>query len=220
VALATAVEAHGAGHLVLGGKHHTTLGRWLAGSTAHDAVRRLPVPVLVSAGPPTEKRRVLVAVDLSPAAGAAICAARQFVELWRGELRALHAIEPAPVISELPAPVDEREVAALAREHLEREVWPLLPDAAAGRVVREGPVAAAIAREAIEWGADLVVVASHGRRWLGRLLIGSVTERLLGRLPTSLLVVSAPVVAHDTLALPLEAGLRAPPIPPPSPSPA
>jgi len=33
------------------------------------------------------------------------------------------------------------------------------------------------------------VVGSHGKGWVDRLLIGSTTERLLNRLPTSLLIV-------------------------------
>jgi nucleotide-binding universal stress UspA family protein len=167
------------------------------------------VPVLVSAGPPTEKRRVLVAVDLSPAARPTIAAARQFTELFRGELRALHVVEPVPVISELPPPVDERELTALAREHLEREIWPLLPDATGGRVVRHGRPADAIAQEAAGWHADLVVVGSHGRGWLDRLVIGSVTEQLLGRLPTSLLVVPSAAAAEGAPASGLVAVARA-----------
>ncbi len=192
VALAEVVEERGAGLVVLGGKHHTALDRWWAGSTAHDAVRRLHVPLLVSAGPPTEKHRVLVAVDLSPAAGPAIAAARQVAELFRAELRALHVVEPVPVVSELPPPLTDRDLAALAQEHLEREVWPLLPGALAGRTMRSGTPVYAIAQEAADWGADLVVVGSHGRGWLERLVIGSVTEQLLSRLPTSLLVVPPP----------------------------
>jgi nucleotide-binding universal stress UspA family protein len=49
-----------------------------------------------------------------------------------------------------------------------------------------------ILREAFAWQADLLVVGSHGRGWAERLLLGSVTERLLNHLPTSLLVVPTP----------------------------
>jgi len=37
-----------------------------------------------------------------------------------------------------------------------------------------------------------VVVGSHGKGWVDRLLLGSTTERLLDQLPASLLVVPAP----------------------------
>jgi nucleotide-binding universal stress UspA family protein len=57
------------------------------------------------------------------------------------------------------------------------------------RVVRRGRADEEIAEEASAWHADVVVLGSHGRGWVDRLLIGSTTERLLNRLPASLLVV-------------------------------
>ena len=39
------------------------------------------------------------------------------------------------------------------------------------------------------WGADLVVLGSHGKGWVDRMLLGSTTERLLSHLPTSMLVI-------------------------------
>src|SRR5207244_9160649 len=45
--------------------------------------------------------------------------------------------------------------------------------------------------------ADLLVMGSHGKGWATRVLVGSVTERLLNHLPTSLVVV--PVVAAEAV---------------------
>jgi nucleotide-binding universal stress UspA family protein len=58
--------------LVLGGKHHSTLGRWISGSTVQQMVRRLNVPLLVTAGAPRPRPRVLVAV-VNQAAISVIC---------------------------------------------------------------------------------------------------------------------------------------------------
>jgi nucleotide-binding universal stress UspA family protein len=40
-----------------------------------------------------------------------------------------------------------------------------------------------------DWGADLVVVGSHGRRGIGRLLLGSGSEQILRDSPVPVLLV-------------------------------
>ncbi|HLH77911.1 MAG TPA: universal stress protein [Candidatus Binataceae bacterium] len=54
----------------------------------------------------------------------------------------------------------------------------------AGRVdyetdVRSGEPVAAILKRAAEYGADLIVLATHGRKGLSHLLLGSVTEAVV-----------------------------------------
>jgi len=192
VVLKQAAETFDAGLVVLGGKHHTVLGRWLAGSTAHYAVRTLQVPVLVTGPSPTAIRRVLVAVDLSYAAKPTIAAAEQFVALADGMLRAVHVVEPLPMIPEMPIAIDPSQYLADSEGTLAREIWPLVKTKAAEKLVRHGTAAETISAQAVEWKADLVAVGSHGKGWVDRLLLGSVTERLLNHLPTSLLVVPVP----------------------------
>ena len=51
--LKEAVRELGAEFVVLGGKHHSALGRWLGGSTSLNVARTTEVPVLVVAGSPT-----------------------------------------------------------------------------------------------------------------------------------------------------------------------
>lgn len=50
-------------------------------------------------------------------------------------------------------------------------------------------VAELIAEGAESWGADLIVVGTHGRRGFARLLVGSVAENLTRLATTSLLMV-------------------------------
>ena len=50
-------------------------------------------------------------------------------------------------------------------------------------------VAEAIADAAREWGADLVVIGTHGRRGVERMLLGSVAESLTRVATTSLMLV-------------------------------
>lgn len=185
------VERLGAELVVLGGKHHSTLGRWFGGSTSLNVVRTTQVPVLVTAGVPTTFRRVLAAVDLSEAAAPTLAAAQTYAEQFGAALRAISVFEPLPTIPEAMSPVNVEEYYRLEEELLQEDVWPLVRRPGAETLVRYGMAVETLLREAAEWGADLLVVGSHGRGWAERMLLGSVTERLLNYLPTSLLVVPA-----------------------------
>jgi nucleotide-binding universal stress UspA family protein len=57
--------------------------------------------------------------------------------------------------------------------------------------VREGEPRSVIVDEAKEWGADLIVVGSHGRTGVTRLLLGSVAQSVVGHAPCSVEVVRA-----------------------------
>src|SRR3989475_2753894 len=96
-----AVAAHGAELVVLGGKHHTTLGRWLGGSTSVAVARTASVPVLVTVGAPA-LRRVLLAPDPAAAAHPAVAAAERYAALVGAKLRALSVVEPPAVLPEVP----------------------------------------------------------------------------------------------------------------------
>jgi nucleotide-binding universal stress UspA family protein len=188
----------GAGLVVMGGKHHSALARWLAGSTSHDMVRTTDVPVLITGDSRAPIRRVLAAVDLSAAARPTIEAAERLAGLFGAAVRVVCALEPLPVIPEAPN-YDLSHYYAMMEDQIAHEVWPLVKAPRAEKVTRYGTAVDAILQEAADWRADLVVVGSHGKGWVDRLLIGSVTERLLNRLPTSLLVVPvyAVVAAQD-----------------------
>ena len=178
-----------AGLVVLGGKHHTLLGRWVTGSTAHALLRSLDVPLLVTAHTPLPIRRVLVALDLSDAAGPTIRMAERFAAVFGAKLHAFHAVEPLPVIPDTPLQFSDEEIYQRSEEHLAQYVWPLIEYAGTTRSVRRGSAVEAVTEEVAERGADVVVLGSHGKGWVDRVLIGSVTERVLSALPCSILVV-------------------------------
>lgn len=194
VVIEEAATELGVGLIVLGGKHHTALGRWLGGSTSLNVVRTAKVPVLVTAKPGPEIERVMVAVDFSPAARPTIKLAEHYAELFEAKLRALNVMEPLPIVPEVP-PVDPAEYYELSEELLKRDIWPLVTSPGAERIARHGMVVDTLLRETTEWPADLLVVGSHGKGWAQRVLLGSVTEQLLNHLPTSLLVVPVAMAA-------------------------
>ncbi len=56
-------------------------------------------------------------------------------------------------------------------------------------VIREGLADDEIITEAKEWGADLIMVGTHGRRRFSRFLLGSVAQRVVATAPCSVEVV-------------------------------
>ncbi len=195
------VDERDAGLILLGGKHHSALGRWFGGSTSLAAARTTRVPLLVTAGELHGFRRVLAAVDLSGAARPTLEASQRYAALFAAKLRAVSVIEPLPVIPEARQPVDAAEYYQLCDQLLQREVWPIL-DSSTERLVRHGMPVETLLREVQDFATDLLVVGSHGKRWATRMVLGSVTERLVNHLPTSILVVPvqaverAPARAH------------------------
>jgi len=181
---------YGAGLIVVGGRRHGALARGLGGSTAHNLVRMAAAPVLVVEATSRPPVRVLAATDLSGAASATLSTAREFADLFQAQLGVLHVVEFGAASQTVPLTLDLDLLEDRSREELERVIeLEGLPIAPADRLIRRGRADEAIAESAAAWHADLVVVGSHGRSWVDRLLIGSTTERLLNRLPASLLVV-------------------------------
>ena len=193
-----AENAAGAQLVVLGGKPHTALERGLGGSTAHYLVRTRDVPVLVAALDGWPVKRILVAVDLSYAAEPTIVAARRLAQHTGARLRVMHVVEPVHPVGVKLAHMDYE---AMYRERLEqfnRFTQGLTEIEPGDRVMRRGHAVDAVAEEAASWAADVVVVGSHGKGWIERMLVGSATEHLLARLPASLLIVPVrPVPAPE-----------------------
>ena len=76
-----------------------------------------------------------------------------------------------------------RQVVAHATEQLTRA------DLSVDTAVRQGDPRTVIVDEAAEWGADLIVLGSHGHTGLTRLLLGSVAQAVVAHAPCSVEVV-------------------------------
>lgn len=201
-ALAMAVKRYDAELLVLGGKHHESGSHWFGGSTPHHAVRTVDVPVYVTWSPRPVVRRVLAAVDLSFATKRVLDAARRYATLFGAELHVVHVIEQIPFQRDLPITIDVEAYNRNAEVEFRRSVRELLDDPSVELHVCQGPPAVALRDDACKLNADLVVIGSHGRNWKDRVLVGDTTERLLNRLPTSLLVVPVEAPVAGALAPP------------------
>ena len=87
---------------------------------------------------------------------------------------------------------DLRGAAARVDDTLELRARRACPGSPARALVRTGPAASTIGQTAIDEHVDLVVVGTHGRSGLDRLIVGSVAERVVRVAPCPVLVVKTP----------------------------
>lgn len=143
-----------------------------------------------------EIRHLLCPIDFSDGSRRAFDQAMAIAR-WSGARVTLLHVVPPPVTS--PAAPDAHLVAsagALPTDHdtLRQEMQrfleaPSTPRGDVDLLVREGPAAGEIVRQATLLRPDLLVMGTHGRSGLTRVVLGSVTEHVLHAAPCPLLVV-------------------------------
>ncbi|WP_411883336.1 universal stress protein [Polaromonas sp. YR568] len=146
-------------------------------------------------------QRILVPVDGSPTSRHGLQEAIRMARLTGGKLRLMHVVDVTSIALSFDAyagyPSDWLET-------LRKDGEGLLADAravatAAGveveTVLRDNfavPVHELIVSEAGAWPADLIVLGTHGRRGMGRVMLGSSAENVLRRSPVPVLLVRSP----------------------------
>jgi nucleotide-binding universal stress UspA family protein/quercetin dioxygenase-like cupin family protein len=131
-------------------------------------------------------KTILHPTDFSESARYAFQAACSLARDLQARLILLHVVYPAP-LSEWGS-----ESLATMKQHLS---WPQPPDPGVGveHLVAEGDASTEILRVAQAIGCDLIVMGTHGRTGLGRLLTGSVAEEVLRNAPCPVLAVRVPL---------------------------
>jgi len=141
-------------------------------------------------------KRILVPVDGSPTSNKALVAALQLARETSGQVRLLHALDELAYLtgSEFSGAVLE-----VARENAQK----VLRDGSAiaesagvdsdRRLVdRPGQrLGETVREEAAAWNADVIVVGTHGRRGIERVLLGSGAEQVIRSAPVPVLVIRA-----------------------------
>ncbi len=153
-------------------------------------------------------QHILVAVDGSPTSDHAVAQATGLARATGGSIRLLNVMDPLAHISGFERP-----------EVYSQEVLPRLQKAgeallqqARERVKQEGVavdtvlienlnarVAQLVVEHASTWGADLIVLGTHGRRGLERVLMGSDAEQIARTSPVPVLLVRLPAGAAPTI---------------------
>jgi len=143
-------------------------------------------------------KRILIPVDGSETSNKALVAGLRMARETGASVRLLHALNDLAYLGAMaPDGAYSTDVAGMLREAGAK----VLTDATAiaqsagmqaSQSLADEPgtrLGEVVAEAAKRWGADLVVVGSHGRRGLGRVLLGSGAEQILRLAPVPVLVV-------------------------------
>ena len=139
--------------------------------------------------------RVLVPVDFSPQADAAVTCAGAIAQRFGAHVDLLHVLDEQVVWEgggEAPATSRFAEdLSTSARHRLEAMATELGSRGLRVRVhVRPGRPVATTLELAAETGAGLIVMGTHGRRGVAHLLMGSVAEQVVRSAPCPVLTVN------------------------------
>jgi nucleotide-binding universal stress UspA family protein len=146
-------------------------------------------------------QRILVPVDGSPTSERGLDEAIRLARLTGGRLRLMHVVDELslamangggfsmarPDMFQLLRD-GGAQILAQAQARVEAASLPvdtLLDDTLGGRV------AELVVAQARQWPAELIVIGTHGRRGVGRLVMGSGAEQILRLAPVPVLLVRA-----------------------------
>ena len=160
-------------------------------------------------------QNILVPTDFSKSSELALGAARMLAEQNDARVTLVHvlAIEPLAVGQVQQDMERNRELEAAVHGHLDavrEEHFGGLADVKTV-LVRAGHTAIAICELAEEQGVDMIVMATHGRTGLARLLIGSVAEAVIRHAPCPVLLLRSK--ARESRFPTIEKLSRPPPAP-------
>jgi nucleotide-binding universal stress UspA family protein len=139
-------------------------------------------------------KSILCPIDFSDASRNAYRYACEFARSMGAKVILLNVIEPRPIAADMSLnyiPLEE-DLAAAARE----DVLPLVSDAQARGIevsseVMIGVPAETILQQALDQDVSLLIMGSHGKTGLSRLLMGSVAEAVVRRASIPVLIVKA-----------------------------
>jgi nucleotide-binding universal stress UspA family protein len=142
--------------------------------------------------------KILVPVDGSPTSLRGLREAIQIARLSGGRLKLLHVVDEVSFMTSFEAGVAlTAEMLELLREGGEKVISDALAEVRAAGLEADtevfesyaGRVSDLVIAKAQEWGAKLIVLGTHGRRGVGRMLLGSDAEQIVRLSPVPVLLV-------------------------------
>jgi nucleotide-binding universal stress UspA family protein len=149
-------------------------------------------------------KKVLIALDYDPTAKQIAEAGYELAKSMGAEVFLLHVIsDPVYYATRDYSPImgfngymdmgsiqkDTAEGLKEASVHYLEQTRKFLGDASIQNMVKEGDFAEGILKAAKEIHADLIVIGSHSQKWLEKVVMGSVTEKVLNHTTVPLFVV-------------------------------
>lgn len=151
-------------------------------------------------------KRILVPIDGSPTSNQALATAIRLAQTFGAQLRLVHVVQELAYLSGYDTFGGYPGGLLLAMREGGLKIIEEGMTAASGAGVQADNVifddlgerlGETVSREARSWGADLIVVGTHGRRGMGRLLMGSGAEDILRNAPVPVLAVRTPEAGSD-----------------------
>lgn len=142
--------------------------------------------------------RILVAMDGGPSSALALSQAISIAKVSAAQIKVLFVIDDSDLFFESSYPDSENMMQAIAKvgtstlarasRRLESAGVRFLTELAE-RPITPGLIAATIVERADRWPADLIVMGTHGRRGLRKLIMGSVSESVMARTTKPVLLI-------------------------------
>jgi universal stress protein A len=146
-------------------------------------------------------RRILSPIDFDENSLAAVDVAVQIASETKGTIFLLHVVPMIIPPTGMPLYVDVyKDQEKVAKEKLAEVASKRLKSVKHELLTGLADPGGAILRTARKVAADVIVMATHGRRGLSRVLLGSVAERVLREAPCPVLTVRAPCEGENVVA--------------------
>jgi len=151
-------------------------------------------------------QKILLPTDFSGCANYALPYAAEIARATKAAIICLHVVEPVvPAVgyTGLAEPMPIADISEQLEDSAERQLPKLAEcEECVGLNVQEiivhGDAAAEIVRVATEEEVNLIVISSHGRTGLGRMIFGSTAEAVVRHATCPVLVVKPPVSEEES----------------------
>ena len=146
-------------------------------------------------------QKILVPIDGSPTSDLGLAESIALAKALRAQLRLIHVFDQFSMMSSMGGAMTfTSEVLDVMREAGEEVLQKGRATATSQGINVDtalfddfsGPLSEIVTKDARRWGAELIVLGTHGRRGVGRALLGSDAEQILRHAPVPVLLVRAP----------------------------